>query len=461
MGVELATGAVIGGLRIEALIGRGAMGEVYRAHDGEQVVALKLLDEELSEDERFRQRFLRESQIAERLDHANIVPTIASGEDGGRLYLAMELIDGSDLRRVLRTKGRLDPQHAVALIGQIADALDSAHRSGLVHRDVKPGNILLSGDRAYICDFGLARHVSSVSSLTGDRGFVGTIDYVPPEQIEGGTIDARADVYSLGCVLYECLTGLRPFERDSELSVVFAHLNEPPPRATDVDSGLPAAFDDVFATALAKSPAERYSSCPELASAARAALHGRVLTRRRPRRRLALAAGVAVLVAAASTAVLLTVGHGNARLPATITPTGIGAARLGQSNIALERLWGGGVKLSAQFPPDYSLLQQSSVDAYFAGTVDKAVELITWSANDRTAAGVGPCSSFTQLQRAYGKRLVRATGYHGLGWRVGKHLFFALTKPAAGRVGSVAVYSDTMSAAGYNALNEGPCTNAA
>jgi len=460
MGVELPTGAVIGGLRIEALLGRGAMGEVYRAHDGERLVALKLLDEELSEDERFRQRFLRESQIAESLDHVNIVPTIASGEDAGRLYLAMELIDGSDLRRVLRTKGRLDPQHAVALIGQIADALDSAHRLGLVHRDVKPGNILLSGDRAYICDFGLARHASSVSSLTGDRGFVGTIDYVSPEQIEGGTIDVRADVYSLGCVLYECLTGLRPFERDSELSVVFAHLNEPPPRATDADSGLPAAFDDVFATALAKSPADRYSSCPELARAASAALQGRVLTRRRSRRRLTLAAGVAVVAATAAATVLLVSGHGNARLPATITPIGIGAARLGQSNIALERLWGGGVKLSAQFPPDYSLLH-SAVDAYFAGTVDKAVELITRSANDRTAAGVGPCSSFAQLQRAYGKRLVRATGNHGLGWLVGKHLFFALTKPAGGRVGAVAVYSDTLSSAGYNALSEGPCTNAA
>src|SRR5262249_55875296 len=153
-------------------------------------------------------------------------------------------------------------------------------------------------ERAYICDFGLARHAASVSSLTGDRGFVGTIDYVPPEQIEGATVDGRADLYSLGCVLYECLTGQRPFERDSELSVVFAHLNEPPPRATDVDPELPAAFDGVFATALAKSPGDRYSSCGEFADAARAALRGDVLGRRKPRRRLVPLIIAAVLLTA-------------------------------------------------------------------------------------------------------------------------------------------------------------------
>src|SRR5436190_368062 len=169
----------------------------------------------------------------------------------------------------------------VYLAAEVAAALDTAHALGLVHRDVKPGNILVAdrpdGERAYVCDFGLARHVSSVSSLTGDRGFVGTIDYVPPEQIEGGQIDGRADVYSLGCVLYECLAGERPFDRESELSVVFAHLNEPPPRLSEARPELPEAFDAVFATALAKTPDDRYATCGELATAARAALLGKVV----------------------------------------------------------------------------------------------------------------------------------------------------------------------------------------
>ena len=262
MGTELSAGQVVAGYRIEAAVGRGAAADVYRAREEEsgRLVALKLLGVSAN-DERFRQRFLRESELAASLEHPNVVRTLASGEADGRLYLAMEYIDGSDLRRLLREEGRFDPERAVGIVDQVAGALDAAHAAGLIHRDVKPGNVLVrtdaDGDRAYICDFGLARHVSSASSLTGDRGFVGTIDYVPPEQIEGGTIDGRADVYSLGCVLYECLTGARPFERDSELSTVFAHLNEPPPKATDVRPELPAAFDDVFATALAKSPDDR------------------------------------------------------------------------------------------------------------------------------------------------------------------------------------------------------------
>ena len=221
----------------------------------------------------------------------------------------MQYIDGEDLRDLLRREGRLDPERAVDLVAQIAAALDAAHHAGLVHRDVKPGNILLSadGETAFICDFGLARHVASVSSLTGDRGFVGTIDYVPPEQIEGGQIDARADEYSLACVLYECLAGVRPFDRDSELSVVFAHLNEPPPKLTDQRPDLPQAFDDLFATALAKNPDDRYQTCGELAAAATSS------TRRpnprppqtpppaRPRGR----SRSAIAVAAAATGVLL------------------------------------------------------------------------------------------------------------------------------------------------------------
>jgi serine/threonine protein kinase/ABC-type transport system substrate-binding protein len=297
-------GTVIARFRVRSLIGEGAMGTVYLAEDvtNGRHVALKLLTPDLARDERFRQRFLRESQVAASLDHPHVVPTVAAGEDDGLLYLAMAYVVGSDLRELLRRERRLEPERALDLIAQVANALDAAHAAGLVHRDVKPGNILIAGDseaeHAYVCDFGLARHVSSVSSLTGERGFVGTIDYVPPEQIEGGTIDGRADVYSLGCTLYECLAGERPFDRESELSVVFAHLNEPPPRLTDRRPELPDAFDGVFATALAKTPDERYSTCGELAAAARAALRGNTFTPRKPRRRRLLLAAVGVLAAA-------------------------------------------------------------------------------------------------------------------------------------------------------------------
>src|SRR5262249_16215035 len=279
------------------------MGEVYRAVDPDgRVVALKLLDPTLAEDARFRKRFLRESGIAAGLRHPNIVSTLAAGEDDGRLYLAMEFVDGIDLRHLLRREGRLVPDRAVQIVTQIAAALDAAHGAGLVHRDVKPGNILLdeADGRAVICDFGLARHVSSVTSLTGDRGFVGTFDYVPPEQIEGAAIDQRADEYWVGWGVFECLAGSRPFEGDSELSVVFAHLNEPPPKATSYRPDLPKAFDDLFETALAKDPDSRFRTCGELAAAAAAAARGEPVARPKARRgRLAALLTALIAVAAA------------------------------------------------------------------------------------------------------------------------------------------------------------------
>src|SRR6266566_1591684 len=313
------TGTVIAGFRVDSLIGEGAMGAVYLAEEvgtGRRI-ALKLLAPELARDDRFRQRFVRESRVASSLDHPHIVATVASGEHEGLLFLAMAYIDGVDLRELLRREGRLEARRTVDLIAQVADALDAAHAVGLVHRDVKPGNILVSsngdGEHAYVCDFGLARHVSSVSSLTSERGFVGTIDYVPPEQIEGGTIDGRADEYSLGCVLFQCLAGERPFDRESELSVVFAHLNEPPPRLSEARPDLSAAFDAVFATALAKSPDDRYSTCGELARAARAALQGKTLRPRRILRRLLVAGAVALAATGAAIGAVIAAESGHAK----------------------------------------------------------------------------------------------------------------------------------------------------
>ncbi len=308
----VAPGTVVAGFRVESLIGEGAMGSVYLAestHGGDHV-ALKLLLPELARDERFRQRFLRESQIAASLEHRHIVRTLESGEYDGQLYLAMAYVDGPDLRQLLRREGRIEPGRAVKLIEQAAGALDAAHAAGLVHRDVKPGNILVSTanghESAYVCDFGLARHVSSVGSLTSERGFVGTIDYVSPEQIEGAPIDGRADVYSLGCVLYECLAGERPFDRETELSVLFAHLNERPAPLSDFRPELPVTLDAVFERALAKAPDDRYLTCTDLVAAARAGLEGKVVARRKHGRRpIVAAAAVGVVALAVAVGIVL------------------------------------------------------------------------------------------------------------------------------------------------------------
>jgi hypothetical protein len=411
MAVESATGRVVGGFRLGPLLGRGATGSVYLAEDapGRQV-ALKLLSPELADDERFRQRFLRESQLASTLDHPHVVRTIAAGEDAGVLFLAMTYVPGTDLRELLRREGRLQPERAVTLVRQAAAALDAAHAAGLVHRDVKPGNILVAGEAgvelAYVCDFGLARHVSSVGSLTGDRGFVGTIDYVAPEQIKGGPVDARADVYGLGCVLFECLAGERPYERDGELAVVFAHLNEEPPRPVDVRPELPRAFDEVVRTALAKSPGERYRTCGELADAAAAALHGRVTRGRRPAR-VEVALAVAAVLAAAGTALAIERdGSGGPASQPSITPASITGAELGRLPGHYKKLlgaWRAQELTDTHFPS--LAFQQRQVAIYFPAAKQPAHIITTWNRDARTAQGIGPCSTVDELKRAYGTAL--------------------------------------------------------
>jgi serine/threonine-protein kinase len=365
---QLRSGARVAGFRVEKMLGAGSTGTVYLVRDDGTggPVALKVLSPELARDDRFRQRFLRESEIAAGLDHPGIIKTVAAGEADDLLYLAMEFVAGVDLRELLREEGRLEPRRAVELVVQVAAALDAAHAAGLVHRDVKPGNILVAleedAERAYLCDFGLARHVSSVSSLTGERGFVGTVDYVPPEQIQGAPLDGRADLYSLGCVLFECLTGVRPFEADSELSVVYAHLNEPPPRVSDVRPEVPAAFDDVVATALAKAPADRYATCGELADAAEAALQGTPLRRRRPaaRRRVLLLVTGLVLVAGGAAVLIAARGGGPPRTGA-VPPLALRPNALNVVDVANHRVIGRTVLANR------SLYGSEPADLAFAG----------------------------------------------------------------------------------------------
>ena len=224
-------GTELAGYRLEALIGRGGMGVVYRAHDLalDRDVALKLLAPHLADDVSFRERFLTESRVAASLEHPNVVPIHDAGEIDGQLYIAMRLVEGSDLKEVLRD-GPLEPARAVRVLEQIAGALDAAHARGLVHRDVKPSNVLLDeGGHVYLADFGLSRYLGDAALPLGPAKSLGTADYVAPEQIRGEEVDGRADVYALGCMLYECLTGQPPFWRGTDAATLYAQLEEPPP----------------------------------------------------------------------------------------------------------------------------------------------------------------------------------------------------------------------------------------
>jgi YVTN family beta-propeller protein len=335
---RFAIGSEIAGYRIEALIARGGMGVVYRAtHLGlERQVALKVIARELAGDEAFRARFLRESRLAARLDHPAVVPIYDSREVDGELIVAMRLVEGGDLRRLLDGEGPLAPERALALLGQVAEALDAAHAAGIVHRDVKPHNVLVEGDRAFLSDFGLAKAVGREEAISG-ASVVGTAEYMSPEQWRGDSIGPAADIYSLGCVLYEALTGIAPFAR----------------RDSDSEPQMPEGLDAVIEHAVAKDPADRYPTAGALIAAAReredaglaatAVLSAsdvdseqptRALRARRDRgfsfgplrgRRLQWAgAGVAVAVGAVVLAVLLLGGSGGAK----VTSVDVGAPPL-------------------------------------------------------------------------------------------------------------------------------------
>jgi YVTN family beta-propeller protein len=274
-------GSRLAGYRIQAPLGRGGMGVVYRAEQTgpHRQVALKLLLDPATASQTFRERFLRESELAAAIDHPNVLPVYDAGETDGVLWIAMRYVDGIDLAALLARDGPLAAEQALAIAGQVAAALDAAHARGLVHRDVKPANILLAMDggavaHAYLADFGLTKRMGGARGLTVSGQVLGTIDYVAPEQVEGGEVDGRADQYSLGCVLFECLTGVVPFHRDSELAVLWAHVHDPPPRIGDYRPQLPAALDDAIGRALAKAPGDRYPSCGALVAAAQAAVAG-------------------------------------------------------------------------------------------------------------------------------------------------------------------------------------------
>src|SRR5919204_1659655 len=271
--------AEIAGYRIETLLGRGGMSEVYRASHPRlgTSIALKLLARELADDDLFRERFVRESQLAASLNHPNVIPIFDTGEWDGLQYIAMRYVDGPDLKQLLGRDGPLSLPHAVAIVRQAGAALDCAHDKGLLHRDVKPGNILIDEQgsedefgHVYLSDFGVAKHSESRSGLTSTGHFVGTIDYIAPEQIEGKALERTTDVYSLGCVFFECLAGRPPFDRDSDVSMIYAHLLEPPPSLHQLRPDLPAELDAVVAKAMAKAPQERFATCREFTTAARA-----------------------------------------------------------------------------------------------------------------------------------------------------------------------------------------------
>ena len=273
-------GEELAGYRLRAVLGRGGMSVVFQAENLRlgNVVALKVLAPELCRDDRFRTRFLQESRTAASLNHPNVIPIYDSGVFEELLYLAMRYVAGADLRRVLRTHQRLSAEQALLLVGQTGRALDAAHRLGLVHRDVKPGNILVEHagddepDHVYLADFGITKHATSISGLTSTGAFVGTLDYIAPEQIRGQRVDGRSDIYSLGCVLYECLTGRVPFQKDVDAAVIWAHVEEPPPTPSVVCPDLPPAVDGVLLTAMAKAPEDRYATCRDFVAAARDAL---------------------------------------------------------------------------------------------------------------------------------------------------------------------------------------------
>jgi hypothetical protein len=281
---EFKTGSAFAGYRIDGVLGRGGMGTVYLAHEPrlERKVALKVIRPELAGDETYRRRFASESRAAAAIEHPRVVGVHRAGEERGSLYLAMRHIPGRDLELRLRSEGRLSPERAVALVGEVAEALDAIHAAGLIHRDVKPGNVIVGrlngGEHAYLTDFGLAKAVAASGGLTRTGEVIGSLDYMAPEQIEAGRVDARADVYALGCVLFQLVTGRVPFPAGESSAKLWGHVKEQPPSASAVGGPHLAPLDPVLDRAMAKNPADRFPSAGDLGRAADAAIRGEPVT---------------------------------------------------------------------------------------------------------------------------------------------------------------------------------------
>ncbi|MFD0265782.1 serine/threonine-protein kinase [Streptomyces sp. NPDC127106] len=273
-------GKQIAGYRVERMLGRGGMAVVYSAKDLrlDRTVALKLIAPERARDDTFRRRFTHESRVAASIDHPHIVPIYEAGETEGVLYIAMRYVSGLDMRALLDREGPLPVATALRIAGQVASALDAAHAHDLVHRDVKPGNILVAAgtdsdhpEHVYLTDFGLTKKSLSLTGFTTAGEFVGTLDYMAPEQISGRPVDGRCDLYSLACVVYESLAGGPPFEREEDAALLWAHQYDPPPPVTEKRPDIAAAADEVLGKALAKVPEDRYDSCLEFVAELRAA----------------------------------------------------------------------------------------------------------------------------------------------------------------------------------------------
>jgi serine/threonine-protein kinase len=276
--LERPIGSVFAGYRIDRVIGRGGMGVVYLATQValDRLVALKIVAPELGTEATFRERFARELKFVASVDHPNVIPVYDARSEDGVLFIAMRYVEGTDLRELLLAEGRLEPARAVGTVDQVAQALDAVHEIGVVHRDVKPANVLIGrrrgADHVYLTDFGLSKHTTSGLGMTAPGQWVGTVDYVPPEQILGQTLDQRTDVYALGCMLYEVLTGRVPYAKEGDAAKLWAHMHDDPPKLADAGVSLPEGLDDVLARAIAKRPEDRWSSAGELAQAAREAL---------------------------------------------------------------------------------------------------------------------------------------------------------------------------------------------
>ncbi|MEV6557906.1 serine/threonine-protein kinase [Nocardia sp. NPDC051756] len=336
-------GQTFAGYRVERRLGSGGMGTVFLVQHPRlpRKDALKILADAHTNEPEFRARFLREAEVAARLQHPNLVAVRDRGEQDGRLWIAMQYVEGTDLAEVIRRgPDVLDVARAVRIIAEAAKGLDELHRAGLLHRDVKPANILVAeqdgrSDRVLVTDFGIARPADDSATLADAGGFTASLAYAAPEQISGEPMDHRADVYALGCTLYQLLTGAIPFPRDSPGSVMYAHLNDPPPRPTLGRSArVPAGFDEVIAKAMAKQPEQRYPSCGALAAAAEAALTGARQTGAGRRQDRAL--GVAVLlivVVALVVSTLIWTGRDapadTAPAPSSARPTSVNAADWG------------------------------------------------------------------------------------------------------------------------------------